>query len=336
MPTPRAAVNQKTQIAVETTPGTAVPANKLLNAFTWTLGLKPTTKQFRGTGRQYPSASALLMEQSTGKIAGPGDFAELVYPFSSLWGSGAPALHSPSTTAYDWIWTPSLTASYAASAKTFTVEQGDVIDAEKYAFCIFTGINYSFTRKQEVTIGGELMAQTFTDAITMTASPTAVQQIPMTGAQANVYLDATSAGIGGTQLLDVLKFEYKASDYYDGYWPINRAAASYSNIFDKEKKHEVTLTVQANATGVGYKASYLETGSKVYLRVNITGPLIDVANSVAATMIHDMACVVSNMAEFSDEDGVYAVQYTLTLVEDTAWSSGTAQKITLTNLVSAL
>lgn len=336
MPTPRATTNQKTQIAVETTPGTAVPANKLLNAFTWTLGLKPTTKQFRGTGRQYPSASAVLTEQSAGKIAGPGDFAELVYPFSSLWGSGSPAAHAPSITAFDWIWTPSLTASYATSAKTFTVEQGDAIDAEKYAFVTFTGVNYSINRKQELTIGGDLMAQSFTDGITMTASPTSVQQIPMTGAQFNIYLDTTSAGIGATQLTDVMKFDYKASDYYDGYWPINRAAASYTNILDKEKKHEVTLTVQANSTGIGFKANYLETGARAYIRVAGTGPLIDVANSVAATFTHDMACFVTNMAEFADEEGVYAVQYTLALAEDTAWNTGTAQKITLTNLVSAL
>ncbi|HET8908105.1 MAG TPA: hypothetical protein VFN11_14195, partial [Ktedonobacterales bacterium] len=376
-------------------------------------------------GRQYPSASAVLTEESAGKIAGPGDFAELVYPMSSLWGSGAPALHSGATTAYDWIWTPSLTASYANAAKTFTVQQGDTIDAEQYAFLVFHGLNYSINRKQEVTIGGDFMAQTFTDGITMTASPTAVQQSPMVGAQFNLYLDTTSTGLGVTQLLDVMKMEYKASGYYDGYWPVNRANQSYGNIVDKEKKHEVLLTVQANPTGVGFKANYLETGQRAYLRVNGTGPMIEndqtvgvgaasagnftltykgqttaniafnatnaavqsalvllstigngnvvvsgtaptwtvqftgtlandttlltgsgagltggaltiTAAPISAAFIHDMACFVTNMAEFSDDEGVYAVQYTLAVAEDTAWNTGQAQKITLTNLVSAL
>ena len=336
MATPRATVNQQVQIGVEATPGTSVPANKLLDAFTWTLGLKPTTKQFRGTGRQYPSASAVLTEESAGKIAGPGDFAQLVYPLSSLYGNGTPTLHAPSTTAYDWTWTPPIVGSYATSAKTYTVQVGDATDAEQYAFLVFTGYNYSFGRKQEITLGADFMAQTFTDGVTLTASPTAVEQSPMVGAQANIYLDPTSAALGTTQLTDPMKVEFKASDYYDGYWPINRAAASFTNILDKEKKHELTLTLQANSTAIAFKGSYLETGARAYVRVSVQGPLIDTPNAVHASFQHDMACFVSNMAEFADEEGVYAVKYTLVVAEDTAWSTGQAQKITMTNLVQAL
>jgi hypothetical protein len=336
MTAPRATINQQVQIGVESVSGTPVAASKLIDAFTWTLGLKPTTKQFRGMGRQYPSASALLTEQSSGKLSGPGDFAQLVYILSSLWGTGAPTLHSPSTTAFDWIWTPGLTGSYANVAKTFTVQVGDAIDAEQYAYLAFTGFNYTIDRKQEVTCGADLMAQTFTDGITMTATPTAVEQLPMTGAQFDLYLDPTSSAIGTTHLTDPLKFEYKASDYYDGYWPINRSNASYTSLLDKEKKHEVTLTLQANSTGIAVKGTYLEVGARAYIRVKGTGPTIDGTNSITAAMQHDMACFVSNMAEFSDEGGVYAVQYTLTVAEDAAWNSGEAQKFTLTNLLSAL
>lgn len=337
MPTPRASINQQVQIGVESVSGTPVAASKLLDAFSWTLGLKPTTKQFRGMGRQYPSASAVLTEMSAGKLSGPGDFAQMVYVLASLWGLPTAVLHGASTTAYDWPFAPPIIGSYAASAKSYTVQVGDVVDAEQYAYLVFTGMNYSFNRKQEVTFGADLMAQTFTDGVTMTASPTAVEQVPMTGAQANVYLDTTSAGIGTTQLSDVLKFDYKASDYYDGYWPINRANASYTSLLDKEKKHEVTLTLQANTTGVALKNSYLETGARCYLRCALTGPIIDSGHSVNASMLHDMVCFVSNVAEFADEEGVYGVQYTLTVAEDTAWgASGTAQKLTLTNLLSAL
>lgn len=337
MPNVRAKVNQQVQIGVESTPGTSVPATKLLIAFDWTTGLKPTTRQFRGTGRQYPSASALLTEMSAGKISGPGDFAQLAYVFSSLWGNGTPTLHSPSTTAYDWNWTPGLTGSYAANAKTFTLQVGDpVTDVEQYAFLVFTGFDYAFNRKQEVTIGGEFICQTFTDGVTLTASPTTVEQAPMTGAQFNIYLDTTSAGIGTTLLTDPLKVAYKASNYYAPYWPILRASSSYTNIVDMEKKHELTLTLQANSTAIAFKGSYLETGSRAYVRVQGTGGSIDGAHSINATMTHDMACFVADMKEFSVEDDVYAVEYTLIVGEDSAWGTGTAQKMTLTNLVSAL
>lgn len=336
MATPRASVNQQVQIGPEVTPGTPVAAGKLLVAFTWTMGLKPTTKQFRGTGRQYPSASELLTEMSSGKISGPGDFAQIAYPLSSLWGAPTFTAHSPSITAFDLAWTPPLVGSYASSAKTYTVQVGDSIDAEQYAFVVFTGFGYSFDRKQEVTVEGDLIAQTFSDGATLTSNPTEVEQSPMVGAQFSIYLDPTSGALGTTQLTDPLKVDFKASGYYDPYWPINRAAASFTNIVDKEKKHELKLVLEANSTGIAVKGTYLETGDRAYVRVSGQGPLIDAGNSVHASMQHDMAVFCSEVAEFSDVDGVYAVEYTFQVAEDTAWSPGLAQKFTLTNLLSAL
>jgi hypothetical protein len=66
------------------------------------------------------------------------------------------------------------------------------------------------------------------------------------------------------------------------------------------------------------------------------GTFLITAAPIYAVMTHDMACFVSDMAELTDVDGVYAVEYTLQVAEDTGWSSGTAQKVTLTNLISAL
>ena len=64
--------------------------------------------------------------------------------------------------------------------------------------------------------------------------------------------------------------------------------------------------------------------------------IIQEANSVNATMTHDMVLFVSDVSELSDTDGVYAVEYTLQVAEDTAWGTGTAQKLTFTNLIQDL
>lgn len=427
MPVPRASVNQQAQVGVEVTPGVPVAATKLLTAFIWTLGLKPVTKQFRGTGRQYPSASALLTEMSGGKISGPGDFAQGAYPVSSLWGTGNPVLHAGSVAAYDYKWTPPIVGSYAANAKAFTVQVGDASDAEQYAFLVATSFGYSFGRKQEVQFDADLIAQTFTEGITLTPAPTFVEQVPMTGAQMNVYLDVVSANLGSTLLTDPLKVDYKASGYYDPYFPVNRANASYTSIVDKEKKHELKLNLQANSTGIAVKGQYLDTGARCYVRVSGVGQLIEndqtvgvgaasagtytlsykgqvttpiaynataavvqsalralstigatgcsvsgtaptwtvtmtgalaldmtaliingagltggtplvTAAPVYAAMTHDMACFVADMAEFSDVDGVYAVEYTLAVAEDSAWGTapGTAQIFSFTNLLPGL
>jgi hypothetical protein len=425
MPNVRSSINQQVQIAVETTPGTPVACNKLLDAFIWTFGAKPTTKQFRGTGRQYPSASALLTESAAGKISGPFDFAQNVYPVSSLFGGATITAHSGASTVNDWKWTPALTGSYAANAKTYTLQNGDSSDAEQYAFSVFTGWGYDLTRKAEATISADWMSQTFTEGISLTASPTAVAQNPGTGAQFNIYLDSTSANIGNTQLTDPLKVGFKADGYYDAYWPINRANASFTNILDKEKKNELQLSLQANTTGIAIRGNYLEVGTRAYVRVNAVGQLIEndqtvgvgaatagtftltyksqttsaiaynatasavqsalralstigatgcsvsgtaptwtvmmtgaLANDTTALTIngsgltggsplitaapfyasftHDMCVFVSNMAPFSDTDGVMTVDYTFVVAEDTAWGSGTSQIITLTNILAAL
>src|SRR6185437_5317590 len=86
----RAKVNQLVQLGAEAIPGTAVAAAKLLTAFEWTFGLKPTTKQFTGTGRKYPSASEILTEMSQGKATGQGDFNQLIYIVASVYGKDSP------------------------------------------------------------------------------------------------------------------------------------------------------------------------------------------------------------------------------------------------------
>lgn len=332
--TVRASANQQCQIGPETTPGTSVAAGKLLTAFTWAMGEKAATKQFTGTGRKYPSASELLTEFAEGKISGQGDFAALVYPLSSVYGKVAPSLHGASTTAYDWIYVPPIAG--AASPQTYTVQMGDSTDAEQYAYTIFSGWGYSFTRKQELQISGEWFAQTFTDGVALTASPAEISLLPMTGAQFSCYLDTSSAGLGTTQLQNPLKVDFKASNYYSQYWPINRSNASFTSHLDTVPKNDLKITLEADSTAIAMRGGYLQTGTRCYVRVQGTGPVIDAGHSVNAGMTHDMACFVSDMAEFSDVDGVYAVEYSLVVAEDTGWSPGTAQKLTLTNLISAL
>ena len=67
----RSTINQKTQWGLEVTHGTAAACNKVLASYIWTLGEKPTTKQFRGSGRQYPGTSALPWKEGTFKASGP-------------------------------------------------------------------------------------------------------------------------------------------------------------------------------------------------------------------------------------------------------------------------
>ena len=333
--TTRAAVNQVVQLGVEATHGTAVACSKLIEAFSWTFGDKPVSKQFTATGRKHPGASELLTEMSAGKIGGQGCYQSLMYPFSSVWGAPTTALVSPSTTAYASVWTPALSGPY--SPKSLTLQNGDATDAEQYAYGLFSGVGYSFTREQEVQVSGDWFSQTFTDGVSLTATPTSIAQQPMVGAHFNVYLDTSSGGIGGTQITaDVLKTDYAASGYYGQFWPVNRANASFTSHIDLMPAHVLKITFHASSAAVGFIATYLRTGARAYIRVDGQGALADVANNIHFEMKHDMCCFMTDVADLSDVDGVYGFETTWVVAEDTAWGSGQAQQMTLTNLLSAL
>jgi len=49
---------------------------------------------------------------------------------------------------------------------------------------------------------------------------------------------------------------------------------------------------------------------------------------------HDMAVKVSKPTPFKDDKGVFAEEWEFTVVEDATW--GNAQKVTVTNLLTAL
>jgi hypothetical protein len=419
----RASVNQQVQIGPESVPCTSVPAGKLLKAFNWSMGAKPTTKQFTGTGAKYPSASEEMTEEAAGKISGEADYQAMVYPVSSVFGKTSPTLHTGASLANDWKYTPILTG--VQNPQTYTMQQGDTVEAEQYTYLIFTGFGYSITRKDAISVSGDWISQSLTAGATLTPTPTTIAQYPMVGKQFNIYLDSTSTGIGTTQLSNVLKADFNAGGYYGEFWPLNRANASFTSTIDAMPKDEMKLTLEADPTAMAILSTYLQTGNRVYMRVDGVGALIEndqivaigaasagtftltykgqttsaitfnalasavqtalrglstigatgctvsgtaptwtvlmtgaLANDVTALTInggsltggtplvtaqpinaamrHDMCLFVTDIADFSDADGIYATEYTMVVAEDTAWASGQSQVLTLTNLLSAL
>src|SRR6185312_17205083 len=185
--TRRSFTNQEVQIGKESSHGGGTAAGHILGGMAvWTMGGKPTTKQFPTVGRHYPSASAMLTDESSGKLSGVGDFSTIAYILASHWGSGSPTVHSPSSTVYDFAWTPGLTGKYIDTALSYIIQCGDASEAEQYKFALFNGFTYSFSRTQEMTWESDIMAQAFTSGVTKTATPTYIVPIPMTGAMANL------------------------------------------------------------------------------------------------------------------------------------------------------
>jgi hypothetical protein len=93
-----------------------------------------------------------------------------------------------------------------------------------------------------------------------------------------------------------------------------------------------TLRLEADAAGMAYMAN-LSAGSSVFTRITATGAVIGGGPDTYSLQI-DTACKVMDVSPFEDDDGVYAIEYTLTGVLDATWAKAT--EITLVNELASL
>jgi hypothetical protein len=419
----RATVNVRTQIGVESTAGTSVAANKVLQAYDFKTGIKPVIQMVAASGRKYPASQLENKEWVGGTLSGSMDFNHLPYLLSSAWGTITPVAHGASATAKDWVGTPPVTGS--TTPQTYTFEQGDSVRAHKFTYGLINKVGYKFTR-DTTECSGDLIGQPLSDGITMTGSPTLVALAPIASKYWNIYLDATSASLGTTQLLSPLSFDYEMGNIYMPAWFINRANIGFTSHVDGDPTCVAKLLVMADLQGMSL-LSTMQTGATGFLRVNAQGLIIDNLQTVtigggatggtftlgykgqttsnitysagltsasvnttfqglstvgsACTVTgsnggpytftfsgalasdmspviatntgltggtptltsvaqaynvfqHDMAVKVSNVADFSDSNGIFAIEWELTIVEDGGW--GKAQTATVTNLITAL
>src|SRR2546421_1253581 len=267
----RATINVRTQIGVEITSGTAVAANKVLQCYDFKTGIKPAVTMIAASGRKYPASQEENKEWMAGTLSGSMDFNGLPYLLSSAWGVITPGAHGASSTAKDWIGTPPVTGSLTPT--TYTFEQGDSVRAHKFAYGLVTKFGYTFTR-DATSITGDIIGQPISDGITMTGGPSLVALAPIASKYWNLYLDATSAGLGTTQLLSPLSFNYEMGNIYLPAWFINRANLGFTSHVDGDPTAMCKLLVMADAQGMSL-LNNLQLGTTAFLRAEALGPIID-------------------------------------------------------------
>lgn len=326
-----AIINQKLQIGAEVTPGTGVSAGKLLENLTVSFTPKPEVKTYSGTGRRFTNVAEMNREWTELKLSGNLDYQDFLYVVCGAWGVVSPTTHSGGTTSKDWAITPPV--SGAITPQTYTIEYGSATRARKCAYGLVTGFSYKGSRKDGFTVESPLLAQAFSDGISLTPNPTAVALSPVVGSHVNLWLDTASGSIGTTQLTRAFTFEYAYDGGFGTFWPLNRSNASFTGHVDAKPKNTIKLLVEADSAGMGPYA-HLQAGDTMYLRFDAQGPVIE--STIHYTITHDMAVKLTSVSEFKAEDEVLAIEYDGEIAEDSAWNSGQAQTMTLTNLLTAL
>jgi hypothetical protein len=324
----RASVFQQVQIGVETTSGTSVAASKLLQSMDIIPTAAVNVDVYRPQGIKYPTVAVAGMDLVNARIQGKPTYSEIVYPLSSL--LGAATITGPSGDgAYTWTFAP---ASAGPDAfKSFTVERGSSVAAEKWTYGLFSSIGLAFNRRT-ADLTGAMLGQAMQSGITLTATPTAIPLIPISPKDFSVYADTTSAGLGTTKLTRVLNGNFAfGAQKYNPLWAVDQAQTSFVAVVENAPNATFEILVEADTSGMGFLAN-VRAGDTRFVRIVATGPLIAGATNYKFTI--DMAAKFGTPREFSDSDGVYAIAYPWNLVHDATW--GKAFTVTVVNVQATL
>lgn len=321
------------QIGAETTPGTGVAAGKLLNY----LNFQPTFwagdfTVMKPMGQKVGSAVAPGYDYTSWALnSDVGSYSELIYPFNSLLSNVTPT--TVDTSAKLWTYIP--TGRSEDTIKTYTVETGSATRAQKAAYVLVTGIEQTWNRSTGVQTSGTAMGQNIQDNITLTSSPTAIEDQPILPTHLDIFLDSTSAGIGTTKLTRDFNAVFRYNDARAAVWPINSANASYASHVETPPTVQIELTVEADSQGMGPLPT-ARAGTIQYIRLSAVSTVLAGAATAKYQLLIDMAGKITNIAGPDDNDGIKAVTYTFDAMYDAAWGSGQFLKIQLQNKTATL
>lgn len=323
----RTTITQATQIGIESVAGTGVAASKKLLAVSIAPSIKAETTPFRPQGAKYPTTSSLGKEWAEAAIEGIGCYNHLTYLLSSLINKPTPAQQG-ATTAYLWTFTPNQSAEDTIA--TLTVESGSSVRAGKFVNGIVNDMTLTFTR-DEVAIGGTMMGAAYEDNQTLTGSPTdvAVQQILPTAV--DVFIDPSSAALGTTKMTRVVSAEFAISGRFGQFWALNSAVSGPSAYVEATPTATLKLLMEADAAGMALLTS-LRAGTKQFVRIQAEGPTI--ATTYKYKLALDVCGIPTEVGDFQDEAGVYAIEFTLTPTYDATWTKPFS--IALTNVIQSL
>lgn len=332
----RSSISQSVQIGVETTPGTPVAANKRLGSMGFKIGPKNESSLLRPMGQKYPSLSILGKEWTEAGIEGLAVYTELPYAFSSC--INAPTVAqimdgATPTGAYRWTFTSNTFGDDAP--KTFTAEQGSAFRAHRFSHLIMPEYTWNWSR-EEIELGGTAMGKAIEDGITLTASPTFLPQIPVRPTELSVYADATSGGLGTTKLLRTLSGEFNISERFSPLWVVDAAQSSFAAMVEVEPTIEFKMTQMADAAAMA-NLTAMRAGTTRFLRLQGAGPIIytpGVGDPIRHQVTIDIAGQVTEVSDFDDEDGVFAVEWTFSAVHDGTW--GKAFEVEVITTTTAL
>jgi hypothetical protein len=317
---------QQTQLGLEITPGTTVAATKRLTSISITPSIMPEVNTYRPNGYKFTTIASLSKEWSEYSIEGPITYNEIIYLLNSLIKKVTPTGAGANKTS---VFAPNSNGSDVR--QTYTIENGSAERARQTAYGLVTGLDLNFDRN-EVKCSGTIMGKAISDNVALTSllSSAEIPVMPVLPTQGIIKLADTQAGLAGaTPLARAFKATWSLNSLSGPVWPIN-STTTYAALVDTAPTAEGTLMAAVDAEGMALLTN-LRAGSTKFLRIAYTGETLGTGNY---SLQIDTAIKVKDVKQFSDMEGVYAVEWGWDMVHDSTW--GKATEITVVNALTAL
>lgn len=192
--------------------------------------------------------------------------------------------------------------------------------------------------QQPITLTGTFTGLTASGSIAIAAgtvgvTPTELDLVPVLPTQIDVSLSTAQSTLGAaTPLSRVLSADWNISDRFGPLFPLRSTnGTGFATTIETEPNLEAKLKMEADSEGMALLTT-LRAGSTTFLRILATGATI--ASIYTYQIQIDTALKVTDVSEFSDEDGVYAIEWTMVGAHDATW--GKAVQVDVINTLTGL
>jgi hypothetical protein len=194
---------------------------------------------------------------------------------------------------------------------------------------------------QAITLTGTFTGLTATGSIALAAGQTGATvtnvettPAPVAGDDIDVYIADTWAGLDAASALTrIPTAEWHFGPRWQPWWGLNSSYASFATqVETPQPKCTLKMTLAADSVGMQFY-NCLTTGTRKFVRIKCTGPTVAVGKT-GLLQIDGCYGVGDKPDEFKDEQGLYAIGWTLTASYDAV--AGKAVEVQVRNALSAL